>query len=385
MPFCPDCGTQVSEDTRFCPECGKLLIKAQSEQSIISETQEEADDVELETDGAEMKRDIRSWGFGLVVIGVIHIVFSGFLDPVWGGILIAIGIACLFIRRRGMYIAIGIALMLAGIMNILLTVFGGWTIFGVFQIGFGIHQIHKFRKYRGIQPVRTQDAEPTTSASYRERSAGEHRTRNKLLIGLGAVVVIVLIVIIAGIPSQQAEPEPPIPAHFTTYTDGLGLFSISYPPEWELALEYMDETEQAAKDIISSIDSDLPVEKLSLLFMAGVHSQIGLFPSVNIVVEPCPLTIFTHDSMVKWETEGIEEFISDYYEFSRVKTTIDGRTATIFVCQGTFPDALTCRNMQTLLLVGRTVWVVTCTALPEEYSKWEDDFDAIVRSLRILK
>lgn len=25
MPFCPDCGTQVSEETRFCPECGRPL------------------------------------------------------------------------------------------------------------------------------------------------------------------------------------------------------------------------------------------------------------------------------------------------------------------------------------------------------------------------
>ena len=29
MPFCPDCGTQVSEDTRFCPECGRGLAIGQ--------------------------------------------------------------------------------------------------------------------------------------------------------------------------------------------------------------------------------------------------------------------------------------------------------------------------------------------------------------------
>ena len=26
MPFCPDCGTEVSEDTRFCPECGRPFM-----------------------------------------------------------------------------------------------------------------------------------------------------------------------------------------------------------------------------------------------------------------------------------------------------------------------------------------------------------------------
>lgn len=29
MPFCPDCGTEVSEDTRFCPECGRSLVIGQ--------------------------------------------------------------------------------------------------------------------------------------------------------------------------------------------------------------------------------------------------------------------------------------------------------------------------------------------------------------------
>ena len=103
MPFCPDCGTEVSEETRFCPACGKRLIKAQSEQSTALESQEETKAIQLETVGAEMNRDIRSWGIALLVVGVIHIVFSEFLDPIWGGIIIAIGISCLFIRRRGLY------------------------------------------------------------------------------------------------------------------------------------------------------------------------------------------------------------------------------------------------------------------------------------------
>ena len=30
MPFCPDCGTQVSEETRFCPECGRPLAVEQA-------------------------------------------------------------------------------------------------------------------------------------------------------------------------------------------------------------------------------------------------------------------------------------------------------------------------------------------------------------------
>jgi len=186
-------------------------------------------------------------------------------------------------------------------------------------------------------------------------------------------------------PQTPVEPEPAIPAHFTTYTDELGLFSISYPPEWEPALEYMEEIEQVSEDIISSITSDLPMEEASFLFMAGLPTMIGFDPNVNIVVEPLPGIMWTHDEVVTAEIEGLKAVVSDYQEFSRVKTTIDNRTATIIEWQGNVAGFGTCHDAQMIFIVSKTVWVVTCTASPDDYSEWEDDFDAIVRSLRILQ
>lgn len=43
---------------------------------------------------------------------------AGFLDPAWGAVLIVIGALTLLIQRRGMFIVVGMALLLAGIMNI---------------------------------------------------------------------------------------------------------------------------------------------------------------------------------------------------------------------------------------------------------------------------
>ena len=186
------------------------------------------------------------------------------------------------------------------------------------------------------------------------------------------------------LPSPE-ESEPAIPSHFTTYTDKLGLFSISYPPEWELALEVIEEAEQAVKDIISSIDSDLPVERFSCIFAARLPTMEGFMTNVNIVVEPLPGIMWTHDKVVTAAIEGIKAVVSDYHEFSRVKTTIDNRTATIIDYQATIAGLGTGRFVQMMFIVNKTFWGVTCTALPDEYSEWEDDFDAIVRSLRILK
>jgi len=42
MPFCPDCGTEVSEETRFCPECGRQLSVGQGTQQVRMKSLAEA-------------------------------------------------------------------------------------------------------------------------------------------------------------------------------------------------------------------------------------------------------------------------------------------------------------------------------------------------------
>jgi len=209
----------------------------------------------------------------------------------------------------------------------------------------------------------------------------------KKLAGIIAActIAIIVIVVIATHPPTSIEPEPAIPTHFTTYTDELGLFSISYPPEWELDLESMEEIEQFSQEIISSITSDIPLGEAHFVFMAGLPTIIGHNPNVNIIVEPLSGIMRTHDQVVTAAIESLKLVVSDYHEFSRVKTTIDNRTATIIECQATITGLGTYHDVFMCCIMNRTMWTVTCTALPDEYSEWEDDFDAIVRSLRILK
>jgi hypothetical protein len=219
-----------------------------------------------------------------------------------------------------------------------------------------------------------------------QAGSGDGKNRKKIAgIIAACIVAIIVIVIVATRPPTSMEPEPLIPAHFTTYTDEQGLFSISYPPEWELAMEYLEGVEQFSKDIISSIDSDVPVESVQFLFLAGLPTILGWDPSVIISVGPCSSIICTHDSTVNAEIEGIKAIDPGYQEISRVKTTVGGRTATILVSLSSLPGEPAYQYSQMFLTVSRTVWVVTCGVLSGEYSEWEDDFDAIVRSLRILK
>ena len=107
-------------------------------------------------------------------------------------------------------------------------------------------------------------------------------------------------------------------------------------------------------------------------------------PNVNIVVEPV-YGMRTHDQVVASGIDVVKSVASDYHEFSRVKTTVDGRTATIIDFEVTFAGVGTFHYVCMFCIVNQTVWSVGCTALPDDYSEGRDDFNAIVRSLRILR
>ena len=216
--------------------------------------------------------------------------------------------------------------------------------------------------------------------------ASNGKNKNKIIgIIAACIVAIIVIVVIATHPPAFTEPEPAIPDHYTTYTDEQGLFSISYPPQWELELSSIEEIQGFVEDIVSSITSDIPIEEANIVFMAGVPIGNGYLPNVNITVEPLNTAISTHDDMAAAGIQGLRLAGLDYHEYSRVKTTVDGRTATIIECQINLAGFGTLRYLLMCCIVNKTVWGVTCTALPDGYSEWEDDFDAIVRSLRILK
>ncbi|MFO7995604.1 MAG: PsbP-related protein [Dehalococcoidia bacterium] len=201
-------------------------------------------------------------------------------------------------------------------------------------------------------------------------------------IVIGCIIAAVVIVVIAARPPETVRPEPAIPAHFTTYTDESELFTISYPPEWEIDLEYMQELDHFSKEIIAAITSDIPLEEGRFVFLAAPPLEAV---NVNIVVEPIPAIMWTHDRVVTAAIESLKLVASDYHELSRVKTTVDNRPATIIECQATLPVLGAFHYVFMICIVNNTAWTVTCTALPDEHRYWESDFDAIVRSLRILK
>jgi len=98
---------------------------------------------------SEIASDLRKWGIGLVVMGAISIAAPGFLDAAWGGLLIVLGVLSFIVRRPWLFAAIGCALLVAGVSNILGGLESpGWIVFGVLQMGWAVGEFRNFARHR---------------------------------------------------------------------------------------------------------------------------------------------------------------------------------------------------------------------------------------------
>jgi len=179
-------------------------------------------------------------------------------------------------------------------------------------------------------------------------------------------------------PAISTEPE--ISDNYTTYTDESKYFSISYPSDWVTAMEG---TDQNAKEVISNLQSGVPIEGASTIFYAGRPAETELEPSVSIIVESIHEGTSTLDGVVEAEVQAAESVMPDYYVASMVKTIVDGREATIIRSNGTVPDVGKQYFLSMITLVDKTIWVVICYATLNDFVNSEKDLDTIVRSLRV--
>lgn len=183
---------------------------------------------------------------------------------------------------------------------------------------------------------------------------------------------------------EEAEPSPPMPeitTSYTTYTDESNYFSISYPPEWEVSLSLIGVPEEDIKKTIDNLRTGMPIASPTIIFFAGRRTADGFMPSVNIVVERAFED--TIDLFVPSMIEATKKYFSDYREFSMVKTTVDGNEAIIVEWEGVLKEQGKRQYVQMFMMLDGIVWTVTCKTFPEDFARWENDFDMIVRSLQI--
>ena len=201
-----------------------------------------------------------------------------------------------------------------------------------------------------------------------------------------AITTIVLILIVSCAPptlTPTTTPEPEIPAHFSTYTSE-GLFSISYPPDWEPATSFLGELWEQTKELMKSTDPNVSLEGVSFIFFGGIPIEEGWNPNVNIIVGPRATGYWTLDEIVEAESQYGKEHSQRYHEYSQIRTIVDGREASIIDLEDYDPDFGLLRYLQLYMTEDKFVWIVTCTTESEHFQDYEHTFNNIVRSLRIL-
>ncbi|MBT3241308.1 MAG: hypothetical protein HON98_13585 [Chloroflexi bacterium] len=95
----------------------------------------------------KMLNRIASWGRSSLILGTIHLLFSGYLAPSWGIILITVGLASFVFKEAAMFVVYAVSLGWVGINNITSPGLGGWTIFGLYQLFLALQIYRSFKQY----------------------------------------------------------------------------------------------------------------------------------------------------------------------------------------------------------------------------------------------
>lgn len=116
MPYCPKCGSEVSEDMRFCPKCGAAVKAGVVSREIYvrarekDEKYEKHEKHEKEEKGEKHEKGEtgRFWiligGLILVTLGAVSILTAAFnLPDVWTGasFLVIVGVAIILVAIYG--------------------------------------------------------------------------------------------------------------------------------------------------------------------------------------------------------------------------------------------------------------------------------------------
>lgn len=94
-----------------------------------------------------LEKDLKGWCRALILIGIISLLVPNFLSPVWGVILIILGILTFFIIEPAMYLVFSSIIIMLGISNSI-TSSVGWSIFSVIQIIIGFYIFKSYFNYK---------------------------------------------------------------------------------------------------------------------------------------------------------------------------------------------------------------------------------------------
>ncbi len=107
-----------------------------------------------EVTAERMKAELKKWGYGLIGFGALHIVLASVLDPIWGVILIILGLCNIFIVHRTMFLLNSLAIMTAAVFNgiaIAKAEVPAFNFLVMMQFVWGVLEIRKYKLYDEVK------------------------------------------------------------------------------------------------------------------------------------------------------------------------------------------------------------------------------------------
>jgi len=166
-------------------------------------------------------------------------------------------------------------------------------------------------------------------------------------------------------PTPTATPTPtPTPiAGFITYTDEVNGFSISYPEDWEITPE------------------ETWIEYVVIACSAPVACG-GYIPFFSTISMEVP-SFWSLQTLVESGKEGLED-LEEYTLISEDELTIGGIPAVKLVFTHT-ELGFTEQVKHIYLLNEQIAWAIGTSSAAECWNKYEDTFDTIAGSFRLLE
>lgn len=213
-----------------------------------------------------------------------------------------------------------------------------------------------------------------------EWSAGGLANRSFVLLLIGVLAL-------AATACSSSPSAPTTPAGYANFTDETRTFSIDYPPEWELSQALIE----TLIDQVATNSPELDLSTSQVVFIAGLSSDAGLDPNVNIIAETLPgaMSIDRYgEAAVAQITQAVPSVVFN----ERRNGTVNGLSARFVDWNTTgtdlgFSDSSEVRiiQMYTLQPDQPVAWTVTCTGISPIAENFQEICASVLNSFKILK
>jgi hypothetical protein len=150
-----------------------------------------------------MRREIRSWGWWLLIWGVIHLIGSGYLNAPWGVLLLLVGASSFYFREAPVFVVYGVTLAWAAVSN-LTGGSTGWIIFALIQVYMAVRVFQQYFRFRHAQSIHDTSLDETERLRLEQRAGTFFPWSGCLLSALAGVGVPGLMVL--GIVLESSRP-----------------------------------------------------------------------------------------------------------------------------------------------------------------------------------